>query len=38
MASCGFSREQALDRLAMNDRLNADIVLQSRLRADYFVA
>jgi pantothenate kinase len=37
MASWGFSREQALDRLAMNDRLNADIVLQSRLRADYFV-
>jgi pantothenate kinase len=37
MASWGFSREQALDRLAINDRLNADIVLQSRLRADYFV-
>lgn len=37
MASWGFSREQALDRLAMNDRLNADIVLQSRERADYFV-
>jgi hypothetical protein len=37
MASWGFSREQALDRLAMNDRLNADIVLQSRARADYFV-
>ena len=37
MASWVFSREQALDRLAMNDRLNADIVLQSRERADYFV-
>ena len=37
MASWGFSREQALDRLAVNDRLNADIVLQSRERADYFV-
>ncbi|MEQ1534403.1 MAG: hypothetical protein ABL923_00870 [Burkholderiaceae bacterium] len=37
MASWGFSREQALDRLAMNDRLNADIVLKSRERADYFV-
>jgi pantothenate kinase len=37
MASWGFSREQALERLAMNDRLNADIVLQSRERADYFV-
>jgi pantothenate kinase len=37
MASWGFSREQALDRLAMNDRLNAHIVLQSRERADYFV-
>jgi pantothenate kinase len=35
MAAWGFSREQALDRLAMNDRLNADIVLQSRERADY---
>jgi pantothenate kinase len=35
MASWGFSREQALDRLAMNDKLNADIVLQSRERADY---
>ena len=38
MASWGFSREQALDRLAINDRLNADIVLQSRERADYLVA
>jgi pantothenate kinase len=38
MASWGFSREQALDRLAMNDRLNADIVLQSRARADWLVA
>lgn len=37
MASWGFSREQALDRLAINDRLNADIVLQSRERADYLV-
>jgi pantothenate kinase len=37
MVAWGFSREQALDRLAMNDRLNADIVLQSRGRADYFV-
>jgi pantothenate kinase len=37
MASWGFSREQALERLAMNDRLNADIVLQSRSRADYFL-
>lgn len=37
MASWGFSREQALDRLAMNDRLNADIVLQSRARADKLV-
>ena len=38
MASWEFSREQALDRLAMNDRLNADIVLQSRELADYLVA
>jgi pantothenate kinase len=38
MASWDFSREQALDRLAINDRLNADIVLQSRERADYLVA
>lgn len=37
MDSWGFSREQALDRLAMNDRLNADIVLQSRARADKLV-
>ena len=37
MASWGFSREQALGRLAMNDRLNADIVLQSRERADKLV-
>ena len=37
MASWGFSREQALDRLAMNDRLNADIVLQSCERADRLV-
>ncbi len=38
MASWGFSREQALDRLAMNDRLNAEIVLQSRARADWFIS
>lgn len=37
MASWGFSREQALERLSMNDRLNADIVLQSRKLADWFV-
>ncbi len=37
MASWGFSREQALDRLAVNDRLNADIVQQSRARADKLV-
>ncbi len=37
MASWGFSREQALARLVMNDRLNADIVQQSRARADYLV-
>jgi pantothenate kinase len=37
MASWGFSREQALDRLALNDRLNADIVLQSRELADRLV-
>jgi pantothenate kinase len=38
MASWGFSREQASDRLAMNDRLNAEIVLQSRVRADWFIS
>lgn len=37
MASWGFSREQALNRLAINDRLNAEIVQQSRVRADYLV-
>jgi pantothenate kinase len=37
MASWGFSREQALARLATNDRLNADIVLQSRECADYLL-
>jgi pantothenate kinase len=37
MAAWGFSRKQALNRLAMNDRLNAEIVLQSRGRADYWV-
>ena len=38
MASWGFNREQALHRLAMNDRLNADIVQRSRGHADYFLA
>jgi pantothenate kinase len=38
MASWDFSRAQALDRLAMNDSLNADIVLQSRARADWLVS
>jgi pantothenate kinase len=38
MASWGFSRGQALDRLAINDNLNADIVLQSRERADWLVS
>jgi pantothenate kinase len=37
MAAWGFSREQALARLAVNDRLNADIVLQSRASADFRV-
>jgi pantothenate kinase len=37
MASWGFSQEQALRRIAMNDRLNAEIVQQSRDRADYLV-
>jgi hypothetical protein len=37
MASWGFSRDQALERLALNDRLNADIVLQSRQLADRLV-
>jgi pantothenate kinase len=37
MASWGFSQEQALQRVAMNDRLNAEIVQQSRDRADYLV-
>jgi pantothenate kinase len=37
MAAWGFTPEQALDRLAINDRLNADIVLQSRERADRLV-
>ena len=37
MAAWGFSREQALDRLAINDRLNAEIVEQSRVRADWLV-
>jgi pantothenate kinase len=37
MASWGFSQEQALRRVAMNDRLNAEIVQQSRDRADYLV-
>lgn len=37
MAAWGFNREQALERLATNDRLNANIVLQSRERADKLV-
>lgn len=37
MASWGLTREQALERLAINDQLNADIVLQSRKRADFFI-
>jgi pantothenate kinase len=37
MTSWGFSRERALERLAINDRLNADIVLQSRERADWLI-
>jgi pantothenate kinase len=37
MASWAMSREQALDRLAINDRLNAEIVQQSRARADAFL-
>jgi hypothetical protein len=37
MASWGFSREQALDRLAMNDQLNADIVLKTRRLADRLI-
>ena len=37
MAAWGFNREQALERLATNDRLNANIVLQSRVRADKLV-
>ncbi len=37
MASWGFSREQALDRLAMNDQLNADIVVKTRRLADRLI-
>ncbi len=37
MASNGNSREAAQQRLAANDRLNADIVLQSRNRAQALV-
>jgi pantothenate kinase len=37
MASWGFSREQALARLALNDALNADIVLKTLQSADYIV-
>jgi pantothenate kinase len=37
MSAWGFSREQALNRLAINDRLNADIVQQSRELADYYL-
>ncbi len=37
MASWGFSREQALARLALNDDLNADIVLKTLQFADYIV-
>lgn len=37
MVSWGFSHEQALNRLAINDRLNAELVQQSRVRADYFL-
>jgi pantothenate kinase len=37
MASWGFSKEQALDRLAMSDSLNADIVLHTRESADWLI-
>ena len=37
MTEWGFSREQALERLAINDQLNANIVQQSRERANWFV-
>lgn len=37
MASWGFSREQALNRLAMNDQLNADIVVKTRRLADRLI-
>jgi pantothenate kinase len=37
MASWGFSREQALARLALNDDLNAEIVLKTIKSANYMV-
>jgi pantothenate kinase len=37
MAAWGFSREQALARLVLNDDLNADIVLKTLQFADYIV-
>ncbi len=37
MDSWGFSREQALDRLAMNDQLNADTVVKTRRHADRLI-
>jgi pantothenate kinase len=36
-AAWGFSIAQAQARVAMNDQLNADIVLQTRARADALV-
>ncbi len=38
MAAWGLSRSQAQARIAANDRLNADIVLQGSVRADWRVA
>lgn len=38
MAAWSFSRDQALERLATNDRLNADIVLQGRHTADRLIS
>lgn len=37
MVAWSLTREQALERLAINDRLNADIVLQSRHLADRLI-
>lgn len=37
MVAWGLSREQAMARLAVNDRLNADIVAQTRGFADRFI-